>query len=204
MTDQGSSCNGTPLPEEDLAPAETLAGVRRAFRPFVLPAGDPRYVNLDELRGDKFLIPKILREMEDCRSGEYVKYAYAGHRGSGKSTELLRLKAELQSTDRGTDRYFVIYKDAYPDPHVVTRSRLKTEHSDVPYPDLSHEDLDYVDILLYVFFVVLECLPSEIDVRTSSVESVLDWLCSTTETKKEFWREETDIEAGAKIKEPVP
>ena len=61
-----------------------------------LEPNDPRFVDLDDLRGQalrKYLL-KLFRAADSAQ--EYVKVAVAGHRGAGKSTELNRAQAELK------------------------------------------------------------------------------------------------------------
>jgi AAA ATPase domain len=65
-----------------------------AFDPFrPLPAGDPAWVDCSAVRGDENVL-RLGLEIE--RSPEVTCQLYSGHRGAGKSTELLRLQAELQ------------------------------------------------------------------------------------------------------------
>ena len=62
-----------------------------------LKPGDPRFVDLDDIRGialRKYLL-KLLRAA-DTQEG-FARVAVAGHRGSGKSTELNRAQAELEN-----------------------------------------------------------------------------------------------------------
>src|ERR1017187_3622387 len=57
---------------------------------------DPRFVDLDDIRGQalrKYLL-KLLRAADSVE--HYEKVAVAGNRGSGKSTELNRAETELQ------------------------------------------------------------------------------------------------------------
>jgi hypothetical protein len=59
---------------------------------------DPRFVDLDDIRG--MALRKDLSKL--CRAADsaerYAKVAVAGHRGSGKSTELNRAQAELEES----------------------------------------------------------------------------------------------------------
>src|SRR5258707_5053762 len=57
---------------------------------------DPRFVNLDDIRGFA-LRSRILRLLGAAETGEqFAKIAVAGHRGTGKSTELNRAQEELK------------------------------------------------------------------------------------------------------------
>jgi hypothetical protein len=54
---------------------------------------DPRYVDLSPARGDEDFVRHILRRVRHSPPGRYHCHLVTGHRGCGKSTELLSLKA---------------------------------------------------------------------------------------------------------------
>ncbi|MBW8017155.1 MAG: hypothetical protein FVQ82_13295 [Planctomycetes bacterium] len=64
------------------------------------------YVSLDEARGNQSVINELANTI--YLSDKPVYQLLAGHRGSGKSTELSLLKNKLKS---GTDKYFVVSFD---------------------------------------------------------------------------------------------
>ena len=64
------------------------------------------YVSLDEARGSQSVIDKLADNI--LLSDEATSQLLAGHRGSGKSTELIRLKDQLKT---GDDKYFVVLFD---------------------------------------------------------------------------------------------
>lgn len=104
--------------------ATNLDAVYRACDPDLpLSADDVRYVDLSAVRGTKQIAKTISRSI--ARSGQFHQQLLTGHRGCGKSTELLRLKAELES-----EQFFVVYLD--------TQEQL----------DLSN--LNYLDVLLSI------------------------------------------------------
>lgn len=71
------------------------------------------YVSLDEARGSAGLVERLA---DDIRlSDNSVCKLLAGHRGSGKSTELLRLKQELEG---GEEKHFVVLFDAVKDRNI--------------------------------------------------------------------------------------
>jgi len=72
-----------------------------------LSAMDERYVDLSGVRGTNVIAKTISRSISRCDSLHFHQQLLTGHRGSGKSTELLRLKAELE-----VQKLFVIYIDA--------------------------------------------------------------------------------------------
>jgi hypothetical protein len=75
----------------------------KAFDPFrPLPANDPAWVDCRDVRGDEDIISGLGTEI--LRSEGVTCQLYAGHRGGGKSTELLRLEDYLKNQG-----YQVIY-----------------------------------------------------------------------------------------------
>jgi hypothetical protein len=71
-----------------------------------LAAKDERYVDLTESRGTKQLARSVTRQIRRSEQDTQVKLLFTGHRGSGKTTELLRLQQELEE-----NRFFTIYMD---------------------------------------------------------------------------------------------
>jgi len=105
--------------------SDVITGIYNAVDPFrPLEPGDPAYVDCEAERGDANILldlgPGIIR------SNRYTCQLYAGHRGAGKSTELLRLKADLEA--KGC---FVVYFAAVGDDG-----------------DIDAQDVQYTDILL--------------------------------------------------------
>jgi AAA ATPase domain len=91
-----------------------------AFDPFrPLRAGDPAWVDCASARGDEDILEGLGLEIQ--RSNNVTCQLYAGHRGAGKSTELLRLQHYLQ--DQG---FRVIYFEA--DDNLEPQN---TEYSDI-------------------------------------------------------------------------
>src|SRR5688572_13749117 len=61
-----------------------------------LEPNDEKFVNVDDIRGFE-LRQRILRLLRAAETGErFGKVAVAGHRGTGKSTELNRAQEELK------------------------------------------------------------------------------------------------------------
>ncbi|MEG4114067.1 MULTISPECIES: hypothetical protein [unclassified Microcoleus] len=82
---------------------QLLKDLYNAFNPSSpLPAGDPQYVDCGEVRGDDNITLDLGLNIE--RSEPMTCQLYAGHRGAGKSTELLRLQQHLNNKG-----YFVVY-----------------------------------------------------------------------------------------------
>ncbi len=72
-----------------------------------LTAEDERYVDLAESRGTKQLALSVARQIRRSEQEVPVKLLFTGHRGSGKTTELLRLQRVLED-----EKFFTIYMDA--------------------------------------------------------------------------------------------
>ncbi|MEM7771016.1 MAG: ATP-binding protein [Cyanobacteria bacterium P01_A01_bin.37] len=106
-----------------LTDLEILKNIYNAFDPFeALPAGDPVYVDCSEVRGEEDILVDVGRQI--TYADRITHQLYTGHRGAGKSTELLRLKKDLK--DQG---YRVVY--------------FAAEEADI-----DPEDAQYTDILL--------------------------------------------------------
>ncbi len=71
--------------------SDLLAKLYNAFKPFEpLPAGDPKYVDCQDVRKDADIEQELGNRMRLADTN--TCQLYSGHRGAGKSTELLRLK----------------------------------------------------------------------------------------------------------------
>ena len=124
---------------------DLLTQIYNAFDPFEpLPAGDPAYVDCAEVRGDTNILVDLGNKI--LRSERMVCQLYAGHRGGGKSTELLRLKDHLEK--KGC---VVVYFAADED-------------------DIDPEDAEYTDILLSCTRHLLEGL------KDADPKPILGWL----------------------------
>jgi len=135
---------------------DLITNLYNSFDPFQpLPAGDAAYVDLRSVRGDA----NILRDLGNkiIRSpGRNTCQLYAGHRGAGKSTELLRLQADLNL--KGC---FVVYFAADQD-------------------DLDPEDTEYTDILIACTRRLLEQL------KNANPQPLLTWLSDRQQDLKEL------------------
>lgn len=125
---------------------EILKKLFNSFDPFrPLPAGDPKYVDCREVRGDGDILEELGREI--IFSERLTCQLYSGHRGAGKSTELLRLQQDLDNQG-----YFVIYFAADEE-------------------DIDPEDAQYTDILLACTRHLLDGLKNNAD-----PQPLLNWL----------------------------
>ncbi|MEH2281492.1 MAG: ATP-binding protein [Nostoc sp.] len=127
---------------------DLLANLYNAFNPFEpLPAGDPKYVDCQDVRGDADILQELGNRMQLANTN--TCQLYSGHRGAGKSTELLRLKKYLENR-----QFYVVYFAADEE-------------------DIDSEDAQYTDILLACTRRLLKDLK-----KIASPRPILDWLKS--------------------------
>jgi hypothetical protein len=126
--------------------SDVLTRIYNSFDPFrPLPAGDPVYVECREVRGDNNVFVDLGNEIRRSESKATCQL-YVGHRGAGKSTELLRLKQHLEENG-----CFVVYFEA-------------------DDQDVDPEDAEYVDILLASTRHLLE------DLKAADSQPLRSWL----------------------------
>ena len=124
---------------------DDIYNILEPYKP--LPAGDRAYVEFGDLRGDENILLDLGNRIRRSRSAERMTcQLYSGHRGAGKSTELLRLQAALK--EQGC---FVVYFAA-------------------DEKDINIEDVEYADILLACTRHLLEQL------KTANSQPLRDWL----------------------------
>ncbi|MEM1171139.1 MAG: ATP-binding protein [Cyanobacteria bacterium P01_H01_bin.35] len=134
------------------------------FNPFdPLPPNDPAYVNCSEVRGDDNIFKEIGKTI--IYSDKPTCQLYTGHRGVGKSTELLRLEDYLQNNG-----FFVVYFPA-------------TEG------DIDELDVQYTDIILACTRNILEKLQAY-----ASPNLLLDWLQSRWHELKDLALSDVEFE----------
>ena len=101
---------------------QSIKALYRAFSPAPLTLEQSDlYVPLDPVRGDLTVVERLAEQIR--LSDQPVSQVIAGHKGSGKSTELIRLQEELEN---GDPRYFVVFCKADED----------IDRNDVDFPDL--------------------------------------------------------------------
>ncbi len=147
-----------------------------------LPSGDRRYVDLTEFRGGDNIVRDIARQIRwtalesEGTSGEkrFSKLLITGHRGCGKTTELLRLKTELEKHD-----YFVVFFDAE--------------------LELNKNDVEWSDIILTMVRQIDEQVRSNSDLKLKLRDEVLDnigsWLAEVVVEEKEKSQQEAELES---------
>ena len=141
-----------------------IKNIYNQFNPFnPLPANDPAYVNCSEVRGDDNIFKEIGKAI--IYSDKPTCHLYTGHRGAGKSTELLRLEDYLQENG-----CFVIYFPA-------------TEG------DIDELDVQYTDIILACTRNILEKLQTY-----ASPNLLLNWLQSRWHELKDLALSDIEFE----------
>ena len=130
--------------------ARTLRDVFNAANPLLpLPSGDPRYVDCTEVRGNEDVVTQLFQCI--TWSDTITSQLFTGHRGCGKSTELLRLRQRLTDAN-----YAVIYFEA-------------DEIIDI-------EDTEYTDVLVAIALQVFEGLKTlGVNLSDDLLESVFAW-----------------------------
>jgi AAA ATPase domain len=141
---------------------EILDRIYNAFNPRPLAPGDPAYVDCRDVRGEVDIVKDLGRSIR--RSEELTYKLYSGYRGTGKTTELLRLKDELEAKE-----FFVVYFAADEE-------------------DLSVQDAQYTDILLACTRNLIKQL------KNVDPAPIADWLSSRFEDFKDILLSEVKLE----------
>jgi len=146
---------------------ELLSNLYNAFNPFEpLPANDIRYVDCQDVRGDADILTELGNKMQLANNN--TCQLYSGHRGGGKSTELLRLKQYL-----GNRQFYVVYFAADEE-------------------DIDSEDAQYTDILLACTRRLLKDLHP-----IANPNPVLNWLKERWQDLKDLAQTEMNFESMA-------
>ena len=140
--------------------------IYRSLQLFPLQPDDPAYVSCESVRGEQ----DVLQELGDTIvfSGEedgYTCQLYTGARGSGKSTELLRLQQDLERKG-----YFVVYFEA-------------------DKGDIEIDDTEHTDILLACTRHIIEDLKEFADSKP-----LLDWLKNRLQSLIDLGLTEVELE----------
>ena len=154
-------------------PARTLRDAFNAVDPAQpLQPGDPRYVDCTAVRGDEDVVGTLFNAV--TRSDRALHQLCTGHRGSGKSTELLRFKARLEQAG-----YAVIYFEAD--------------------DDLDLNDLEYSDLLLAAARQI-EASARERGVSLEQeLKSIERWFAEVVYSQDEWRNIERELQAEASL-----
>lgn len=105
--------------------SDKLRKIYAAFHPSPLgPGQQDLYVNLDSIRGDSGVVRELERKIR--YASQNTCQILAGHKGSGKSTELWKLREQLEHTVDGGEKFFVVNVRA--DEHM--------DRNDVDFPEV--------------------------------------------------------------------
>lgn len=149
------------------AAEQLIVKIYNAFNPFKpLPAGDPVYVNCSAVRGEENVYRELGKKIINSDIPTYQ--LYGGHRGAGKSTELLRLEEYLEQ--RGC---FVVYFDAND-------------------KDIDPQDAEWTDILLACTRNLLLQLRDHAPPTT--LDKLKNWLLSRATELKDIALTEVELE----------
>ncbi|MGB3558212.1 MAG: ATP-binding protein [Geitlerinemataceae cyanobacterium] len=145
-----------------MARRDILTEIYSSFEPF-LPPPEGAYIDCRDVRGGWDVIKELGKRIE--RSSYPTCQLYTGHRGVGKSTELVRLKKHLEG--RG---YFVVYFA-------------------VDSGDIEPQDTEYADILLACTRHLIE------SIQLSAAENpLLNWMKERWKSLKELALTEVKFE----------
>lgn len=156
-----------------MPPADTLRDAYNAANPTEpLQPGDPRYVDCTDVRGDEDTVSQLFRVISF--SDKPTHQLFTGHRGCGKSTELLRLQKRLEEAG-----FYVVY-------FAVDE-------------DLDSNDLIYTDLLLSIARrVVAQTSRDGIDLG-DALKTVETWFREVIYQETEWDRVEEELKSEAEF-----
>lgn len=161
--------------------ARTLPEIAAQTNMEPLPPGDPRYVDIAAGRGTTDLEQlRIHLTDADASQNRFARVAFTGHRGSGKSTELLRLEHGLR------DRFTCLH--LYVDDSLLG-------------------DCDYTDLLLWlVDELVRKFQNAGLPLAPKLVDDVLGWFAEKSlDSVKQVTKEiKAEVTGEAKAKAGTP
>ena len=144
-----------------LSNQDLLTEIYSSFEPFQPPSKEA-YVDCEEVRGKWNVVRELGRKI--TRSKQPTCQLYTGHRGVGKSTELLRLKEFLEQ-----EKFLVVYFAA-------------------DEQDIEPQDVEYADVL----FACTRHLVEEI--KLTQHNPLLNWMSDRWESLKDLALTEVTFE----------
>ncbi len=157
---------------------QTIYQVTNPAKP--LQSNDPRYVNSNEVRGNEDVVDLLFNSITWEEKGVYTCQLFTGHRGSGKSTELLRLRTRLENAE-----YAVVYFEGS--------------------EDLDINDVEYSDIILAIVRrIVSELDEQKIKLDPDFLEDILNWFGEMIYAKDKWKDVELSLKDEAKIGVDIP
>ncbi|MBM3459745.1 MAG: hypothetical protein FJX77_14580 [Armatimonadetes bacterium] len=157
-----------------------MDGVPRVCQPDEpVPPGHPFYVELTVLRNDN-VQPTLFRSFRATRDGEYTHRCVCGHRGSGKSTELLRFAGPAAELG-----YFAVSMEVF-------------EH-------LGTVPLEFADLCMLIV-QQLERVLAEFGERMPAdrVQDFAKWFSEIVREERDHSSSELQLEAEAQIGSTIP
>jgi energy-coupling factor transporter ATP-binding protein EcfA2 len=133
-----------------------------------LAYNDPRYVPFTGTRGEGDLVAQITNALFWSETPHHI--LFAGHRGGGKSTELLRLQHALTHPAPGDQPFFVVYFEADKE-------------------DIDVNDVDFPDLLLAILRQVGEALRMRV-----AVELCPTWLSRFIDDLQRLFTSEVEMQ----------
>lgn len=154
------------------APAERLEEIPARVALGPLEAGDPRYVDISKARGSNQLRKlRIALESCDAKQNRFAKIAFTGHRGSGKSTELLHLEHEVAA------RFTTVH--LYLDDNLI-------------------RDCDYTDLLLWLVDELARQFAAKgMPLESEMVQDVANWFAERSLEDIQNVKKSVELEAQA-------
>ncbi len=152
--------------------ATTLAEIPAQTTLEPLESGDPRYVDINRGLGTRDLgRMRVCLEQSDANVLRYAKIAFTGHRGCGKSTELLRLEHDI------SDRFTCLH--LYLDETLI-------------------RDCQYSDLLLWLVHSLVEKFQDlGLQAPPKLVKEVAEWFAEKTLDDVAAVRHEIEVETSA-------
>ena len=145
-----------------------------------LPSGDPRWVDLKQIRGTdvQTRFERLLIKPESAKD-TFSHITFAGHRGCGKSTELYQLCETLKD-----GKFFVVYCQA-------------NEELDI-------SDIAYSDLLLAGCRVLVEKLGQDFELNQELLKQLTDWFSEITKVDTETVKKDIELKTEAKAEAKIP
>lgn len=149
---------------------------------------DPRWVDTSAARGS-YQLQRLYRRLGvEASDGPALKsprekgyFLFCGHRGCGKSTELRRIRNELDHPDL----YYVVFADAA--------------------QELDVNNLRYQDILFHIAGKLMERLEeNRIGIDRVHLRSLEKWFSERVVSQEETKAFATDVTAGARVEPTIP
>lgn len=161
---------------KDFVKATNLDDIVKKVDLIPLPSGDPRYVDISAGRGGSSELKLLRDRLKDFEGGDvgFAQFAFTGHRGSGKSTELLRIENDVAG-------------------------RFTTLHLEAEQALL--DDYDYTDLFLWLADALVQKFKDqETPLNQKLAEDVASWFETVTLTRTDQTKAEIGVETGAEAK----